>query len=86
MSLYDDESGKAVYQLFDKNGNLQKTMQGEWIMRDEGIYGGPAYKIIISWTGLNTGMPDLKFIAQINLLGDLQGIIDNRNNIWNACR
>lgn len=85
MSLFDDESKKSVYQLFNTAGVLQKTMQGEWMLRDEGIY-GPAYVLTISWTGANTGMADLKFVAQYDGYGNLQGIIDSQNRTWNSCR
>jgi hypothetical protein len=57
MSLYDDGSKKAVYQLYNTAGVLQKTMQGEWMLRDEGVY-GTAYMITFSWTGLNSSMPE----------------------------
>ena len=85
MSLYEDGTKNIVYQLFDNNGTLQKTIQGTWSMRDEGIY-GPVYKIIISWTGVNLGMQDLKFIAQLDGYGNLQAIIDAQNRTWNFCR
>lgn len=85
MSLFDDGSKKAVYQLVNTAGVLQKTMQGEWVLRDEGIY-GPAYMLTISWTGVNTGMADLKFVAQYDGYGNLQGIIDSQNRTWNSCR
>lgn len=85
MSLFDDGSKKAVYQLVNTAGVLQKTMQGEWMLRDEGIY-GPAYMLTISWTGVNTGMADLKFVAQYDGYGNLQGIIDSQNRTWNSCR
>ncbi len=84
MTLFDDGSKKVSYQLFDKSGGLQKTMQGTWTMRDEGLY-GPAYKITISWTGVNSGMQELKFLAQFDGGGNLQAIIDSQNRTWNSC-
>ena len=54
MSLFDDGTAKVLYQLYNVSGGLVKTMQGEWSMRDEGVY-GPAYVITISWTGTNAG-------------------------------
>ena len=85
MSLFNDGSGKALYQLYNTIGGLVKTMQGEWSMRDEGAY-GPAYMITISWTGVNQGMQDLKFVAQFDGNGLLQGIIDSESRVWNFCR
>ncbi len=85
ISLYEDGSKKAIYQLFNTAGVLQKTMQGEWILRDEGIY-GPAYMLTLTWTGVNAGMADLKFVAQYDGAGNLQGIIDSQNRTWNYCK
>ncbi len=85
MSLYDDGTKKAVYQLFNSNGTIQKTMQGEWILRDEGIY-GTAYMITITWSGVNAGLQELKFVAQYDGFGNLQGIIDSQSRIWDSCR
>lgn len=85
MSLYDDGTKKAVYQLFNSDGSVQKTMQGEWMLRDEGIY-GTAYMLTISWTGVNSGMQELKFVAQYDGYGNLQGIIDSQSRTWDACR
>lgn len=85
MSLHDDGSGKATYKLFNSSGGLVKTLQGEWSMRDEGLY-GPAYVITISWIGANSGLQDLKFTAQFDGNGKLQGIIDSESRVWNYCR
>ena len=85
VSLNDDETKKVIYQLFDNSGILQKTMQGNWSMRDEGLY-GPAYKITVAWTGINSGMQELKFVAQFDGNGNLQAIIDSQNRTWNSCR
>ena len=85
MSLFDDGTAKVLYQLYNVSGGLVKTMQGEWSMRNEGVY-GPAYVITISWTGTNAGMQDLKYTAQYDGNGSLQGIIDSQSRIWNYCR
>ena len=85
VSLNDDETKKVIYQLFDNSGILKKTMQGTWSMRDEGLY-GPAYKITVAWTGINSGMQELKFVAQFDGNGNLQAIIDSQNRTWNSCR
>jgi len=85
IALNDDGTKKATYSLFDNSGKVQKTMQGQWMLRDEGIY-GPAYMLTITWTGLNAGMQELKFVAQYDGYGNLQGIIDSKNNVWNSCK
>ena len=85
MALSDDGTKKATYTLFDSNGNMQKTMQGQWMLRDEGVYGS-AYMLTITWTGLNAGMQELKFVAQYDGYGNLQGIIDSQSRVWNSCK
>lgn len=84
ISLTEGDSRKATYKLYNKYGDLQKTMQGTWVIRDEGVY-GPAYMLTISWTGLNVNMPSLKFVCQYDANGRLQGIIDSQNRTWNQC-
>lgn len=85
LSLFDDGTKKVVYQLYNTAGVLQKTMQGEWILRDEGVY-GTAYMLTVTWTGANIGMQELKFVAQYDGYGSLQGIIDSQSRTWNSCR
>ena len=85
MSLFDDGTKKAVYQLYNSAGVVQKTMQGEWMLRDEGVY-GTAYMLTIRWTGINSSMPALTFTAQYDGYGNLQGLIDSQNRTWNTCR
>ena len=84
MTLFDDGTKKALFQLYNRGGSLQKTMQGKWMMRDEGVY-GTAYMITISWTGLNAGMQELKFVAQFDGYGKLQAIIDSESRTWDYC-
>lgn len=84
ISLTEGDSRKATYKLYNSYGDLQKTMQGTWVIRDEGVY-GPAYMLTISWTGLNSNMPSLKFVCQYDGNGRLQGIIDSQNRTWNQC-
>jgi hypothetical protein len=85
ITLHDDGSKIALYQLYDiQSGALKKTMKGTWTLRDEGIY-GPAPTITLTWTGVNQGMVDLKFTAQYDGYGKLQGLIDLQNRIWSSC-
>lgn len=84
IALSEDENKKCIYKLYNPYGELQKTMQGTWVIRDEGVY-GPAYMLTISWTGLNVNMPALKFVCQYDGDGKLQGIIDSQSRTWNKC-
>lgn len=84
MSLHNDGSNKAIYQLFNGSGVLQKTMQGNWSMQDIGVY-GTSYIIKIRWTGLNSNFPELKFIANFDGNGNLNAITDGESRIWNYC-
>jgi hypothetical protein len=85
ISLFDDGSKIAAYQLYSTSGSLQKTMSGTWLIRDEGLY-GPANYLTISWTGANSNLPQLKFVAQFDGNGNLQAIIDSSGRTWNSCR
>jgi hypothetical protein len=84
VTLFDDGSKKALYKLYSLSGDLQKTMQGTWLIRDEGVY-GPAYMLTLTWTGLNSNMPALKFVCQYDGGGRLQGIIDGQSRVWDRC-
>ena len=42
--------------------------------------------LTITWTGANAGMAELKYVAQYDGYGSLQGIIDSQNITWNSCR
>ena len=85
LSLYDDGSKKVSYDLYSPSGTLQKTMQGTWILRDEGVY-GPSYVLTISWTGPNANLQNLKYNVQNDGYGNLQALIDGTGRIWNSCR
>jgi hypothetical protein len=85
ISLNDDDSKLVKFQLYDiYTGELKKTIKGTWMLRDEGIY-GPAPTLTISWTGVNTGIQDLKFTAIYSGNGKLQSLMDYENRIWNSC-
>jgi hypothetical protein len=84
ISLLEGESNKAYFKLYNGSGALQKTMQGNWVLRDEGVY-GTAYKLTISWTGPNAGMADLKFNCQYDGAGLLKALVDPQGRTWNSC-
>lgn len=84
IALFEGEERRATYKLYNMYGDLQKTMQGTWVIRDEGVY-GPAYMLTLNWTGLNVNMPALKFVCQYDGNGRLQGLIDGQNRSWSSC-
>ncbi len=85
LGLDDGGAHKVTYQQYNLNGSLIKTVVGKWKLQDEGVY-GPAMMLTISFTGKNAGLPPMKFNAQYDGYGNLQGVIDNQGRIWGACR
>jgi hypothetical protein len=85
ISLSDDGSGDASFNLYDSNGNLKKSTRGEWSLRDEGVY-GTSYTLTFTFTGKNANLPSMKFTCQYDGYGKLQGLIDNQRRTWNSCR
>jgi hypothetical protein len=85
ISLTDDGSFKALYISYDNNGNTLKTVQGKWILRDEGVYGS-AYMLTFEFTGANSNLPSMKFNCQIDGNGQIQALIDNQSRTWSQCR
>ena len=84
LTFFEGGANSLLYKLYNNEGNLLKTMQGKWKMQDEGVYGS-LYKIRISWSGLNTNMPELVFVGQFDAFGSIQGIIDSENRTWQLC-
>ena len=72
------EDGKsAFYNLFDANGSLQKTMVGKWVIRES--------TVVITWTGSNAGMPDLRMACQRRSDDSIKALVDSESRIWNNC-
>jgi hypothetical protein len=82
LTLFDDGSKKVVYKLYNSNGTLQKTVQGEWTM--QGLM-GPGNMLIINWTGANSSL-STQYVCQHDGWGNLQGLTDTSNRSWNQCR
>jgi hypothetical protein len=84
ISLEEGSDNKAYYKLYNGSGQLSKTMQGFWEIRDEGVYGS-LYVLTLRWSGLNADMPSLKFTCQYNASGQLQQLIDSQKRNWYPC-
>lgn len=85
ITLLDDKTYTVYYKLYDKLGKLIKTVQGKWTLKDEGAY-GPAYRLTINFTGVNSNLPAMKFTCQYDGNGTLQALIDNQDRTWNWCK
>jgi hypothetical protein len=84
ITLSGDGSNNATFNLYDNNGNLKKATQGEWILRDEGVY-GPSYVLTFVFTGKNANLSPMKFTCQYDGYGNLQALIDSQSRTWNKC-
>ena len=85
ITMTENNNSTVTYKVYDILGSLKKTIQGTWTKINEGVY-GPVDVITIKFTGINSGLPNMKFACQYDGKGSLQGIIDSQNNIWNYCR
>jgi hypothetical protein len=85
LALYDDGTKKVSYDLYSNSGTLQKTVKGTWTLRDEGVY-GPSYVLTVAWTGVNAGLPELKFNVVYDGYGNMQSLTDVTGRTWNNCR
>jgi uncharacterized protein (TIGR02145 family) len=85
LGLDDGGAHNVTYQQYNLSGSLIKSLVGKWKLQDEGVY-GPAMTLTISFTGKNSGLPSMKYIAQYDGFGNLQGVIDNQGRIWGVCR
>ena len=82
LNLYEssEASSKAVYNLYDKNGYLLKSLKGTYSILDEGVY-SPARKIIADFNGYQ-----VKWLILYNTEGEAQSIQDEiKNTIWDKC-
>ncbi len=84
ITLEQGGDNKTYYKLYNGSGELVKTMQGYWEIRDEGVYGS-LYVLTIRWSGLNADLPNLKFTCQYNASGQLQQLIDSQKRNWYPC-
>lgn len=85
ISLSDDGTHKAYFNLYNTSDELIKMTQGEWSIRDEGVYGA-AYRLTFDFTGVNSNLPSMKFTCQYDGSGQLQALIDNQDRTWEMCR
>lgn len=84
ITISEGGSMEVIYKLFNTQGVLLKTMNGNWSIQDEGVYGA-AYKLKLTWGGVNSKMPPLVFLCQYDAYGNIQGIIDSQNITWEKC-
>jgi len=81
LGLDDGGAHNITYQQYNPSRSLIKTVVGKWTLQDEGVY-GPAMTLTLSFTGKNAGLPFMKFIAQYDGFGNLQGVIDNQRTMY----
>jgi hypothetical protein len=85
LKLYDKESGegKVTYNLY-KNGNLSKSITGNWEERFIGL--GDATKIVISMDGVNSGL-GMEFFLRKYGSGAWQDLqeMEGSKRIWSYC-
>jgi hypothetical protein len=84
LTLEEGSDNKTFYMLYNSSGDVVKTMQGYWEIRDEGVYGS-LFVLIIKWSGLNDNLPNLKYTCQYNSNRQLQQLIDSQKRNWYPC-
>ncbi len=84
LTMEEGSTNKVYYKLYNSNGKLEKTIQGIWTMRNDGVYGN-AYNLTIEWTGANSSMSDLKFNCRFYANGQIQSLTDNQKRVWEQC-
>lgn len=76
LTDYNNEKS-VLFCLFNSSGTMQKAMAGEWSIREN--------TLIITWTGDNAGMPNLKFSCQRRSDNSIKALVDEVSQVWNNC-
>jgi hypothetical protein len=87
LKLYNKENGegKVIYNLY-KNGNLVKTITGQW--KEEYVSFGDATNVVIDWDGANSGLGQTKYLIRKYSNGAWQDLqeFDGEQRIWTYCK
>jgi len=87
LKLYNKEKGegKVIYNLY-KNGNLVKTITGQW--KEEYVSFGDATNVVIDWDGANSGLGQTKYLIRKYSNGAWQDLqeFDGEQRIWTYCK
>jgi hypothetical protein len=76
----NEDSKSLTYKKYNSSGSLLQTLNGTYVMRDEGVY-GPTFKIIASING-NT----LKWLVIRDGFGNIQELRDeSAGRVWSKC-
>ncbi len=84
ITFNQDDDQSATFKLYDSNDNLIKTTLGTWELRDEGVY-GPVTYIIYKFSGVNSHLPNMKFLFIRDGYGSPQEIRDSQDRTWDRC-
>ncbi len=82
LNLFEssDSQSKAVYNFYNENGVLIKSMTGTYNITDEGVY-SPVRKIVANFSGNK-----VKWLILYDTEGKAQSIQDEiKNTIWDKC-
>jgi hypothetical protein len=80
ISLFEDQYRTVTFKLYDNRGNLIKTLQGTWDIREDVFI-----RLTLTWTGPNSDKQPLGFICIYNLSRYFEAIIDGQDRKWNRC-